>query len=456
MLITRKIELHISEADPELRKEHWKYLSFLNSEIYKAANLIVTNQLFNNFLENRVVDADGNVMDIGKRIRSLYRNKDKNADEIEKLKAAKLELRTEVKKFYLKSKQNTTYSITSHNFPEIDASIITTLNAQITGVLKKEWNEVERGSRSLRTYKKGMPIPFNLTSKSKKWFEKVDDEIFLTWFKGIKFKLFFGRDRSNNRAIVDRCLSGEYKYSDSSIQYKDRKIFLLLVVDIPESTKVLDENVSVGVDLGITVPAYCALSDGLKRLAIGSSEDLLRVRLQFQSRKRRLQRALKSSKGGQGRDKKLKALDNVADKEKRYVSTYNHMISSNIVKFAKDNNAGVIKLEMLEGFGEDEKNKFILRNWSYYQLQTMIQYKAKRENIKLVFIDPYHTSQTCSICNHYEAGQREKQSEFICKNPDCKNFDTPINADFNAALNIAVSKKVVTSKEDCEYFKKEN
>ena len=31
------------------------------------------------------------------------------------------------------------------------------------------------------------------------------------------------------------------------------------------------------------------------------------------------------------------------------------MISQNVVKFAKDNNAATIKMEMLEGFGEDEK-----------------------------------------------------------------------------------------------------
>ena len=64
--------------------------------------------------------------------------------------------------------------------------------------------------------------------------------------------------------------------------------------------------------------------------------------------------------GGKGRTKKLKTFNDLSDKEKRYVTTYNHMISHNVVKFAKDNNAATIKMEMLEGFDEDEKNKFIL------------------------------------------------------------------------------------------------
>ena len=85
----------------------------------------------------------------------------------------------------------------------------------------------------------------------------------------------------------------------------------------------------------------------------------------------------------------------------------------------------------------------------------MIDYKAKKENIKVVFVDPYHTSQTCSACGHYEEGQREKQDEFICNNKECKNFNEKVNADYNASVNIAKSNKAVTSKLECEYFKKE-
>ena len=78
--------------------------------------------------------------------------------------------------------------------------------------------------------------------------------------------------------------------------------------------------------------------------------------------------------------------------------------------------------------------------------------------MEVVFIDPYHTSQTCSFCNHYEEGQRLKQSEFLCKNVDCSNKDKKgenkiINADWNASKNIALSDKIVTKKSECEYYK---
>jgi putative transposase len=90
----------------------------------------------------------------------------------------------------------------------------------------------------------------------------------------------------------------------------------------------------------------------------------------------------------------------------------------------------------------------LLKDWSYYQLQQMLEYKAEREDIKIFYVDPYHTSQTCSKCGHYEEGQRKKQDEFICK--DC-GFKT--NADYNASRNIAMSKRYITSKEESEYYK---
>ena len=102
--------------------------------------------------------------------------------------------------------------------------------------------------------------------------------------------------------------------------------------------------------------------------------------------------------------------------------------------FAIKNKAKYKNVEDLTGF---DNSKFILRNWSYYQLQEFITYKANNVGIQVRKINPYHTSQTCSCCGHWEEGQRISQSKFICKNSNCKNYGKEINADFNAARNIA-------------------
>ena len=69
MIITRKIELWISDEDKEKRIQHWQDLRELNSEIFRAANLIVSNQYFNETLENRTIDQDGNLIDLDSEIR---------------------------------------------------------------------------------------------------------------------------------------------------------------------------------------------------------------------------------------------------------------------------------------------------------------------------------------------------------------------------------------------------
>jgi len=280
----------------------------------------------------------------------------------------------------------------------------------------------------------------------------------------LEWDLFFGRDRSNNREIVERVLNGQYDVGISTIQEtKNKKRFLLLVVKIPKESKKLNPNRVVGVDLGINIPLYAALNDNeYGGLGIGSREQFLKVRMRMAAQKRELQRNLRhTTNGGHGRAQKLQALDRLEGKERNWVHLQNHIFSKSIIEYALKNGAGVIQMERLAGFGRDKNEevenefKFILRYWSFFELQTMIEYKANAAGIEVRYIDPYHTSQTCSFCGHYEKGQRINQSTFVCKNPDCVkgkgkqhadgSYDG-INADWNAARNIALSTTVVDKK----------
>ena len=58
MYITRKIELWIKEDDKGLRNEIWKIVRDYEHMVFKSANLIVTNQLFNQTFTDRIVLTD--------------------------------------------------------------------------------------------------------------------------------------------------------------------------------------------------------------------------------------------------------------------------------------------------------------------------------------------------------------------------------------------------------------
>ena len=258
-----------------------------------------------------------------------------------------------------------------------------------------------------------------------------------------KFRINVGHkgNREELLTTLRRLYSGEYQYCGSSIQFDKtgRKIILNLSMKIPKIHMELDENTVVGVDLGIAIPAMCALNNNMyKREAIGSAEDFLRIRTKIQNQRRHVQISMKNAKGGHGRKKKLKALTRYRQYEKHFVETYNHMVSSRVVKFALNNRAKYINIENLTGY---DTSKFILRNWSFYQLQQYITYKAAKYGIEVRKVNPCYTSQVCSVCGHWEEGQRVTQSKFECGNKDCKSYDFKhgFNADFNAARNIAKS-----------------
>lgn len=262
-----------------------------------------------------------------------------------------------------------------------------------------------------------------------------DLEVFIKFANRITFKMVLGTPYKSRclREEIKQIFEENYKVCGSSIQItKNGKIILNLTMEIPQREIELDENVVVGVDLGVAVPAVCSLNtDKYKREFIGCKDDFLKVRTQIQSQFKQQQKALKMTSCGHGKKKKLKPLERFKNKERNFVQTYNHKISKNIIDFAIKNKAKYINIECLTGFNT---SNFILRNWSYYELQNFITYKAKKYGIEVRKINPCYTSQVCSCCGHWEEGQRIDQSHF-----KCKSCGAELNADFNASRNIAKS-----------------
>jgi IS605 OrfB family transposase len=293
------------------------------------------------------------------------------------------------------------------------------------------------------------------------------------FFEGIELKCVLGNPHktSSVRNILYQIFAGEKKVCDSFLQRAKNKLYLKITVQIPKVAHQLDDNIVVGVDLGLAVPLTLALNkDPYKREFVGSFDLFAKKRLQFQTQSRALQTQLKYTGGGHGRKKKLKKLEQLKEKERNWTHTQNHIFSKAVIQFALQNNAKYINMEALDirlrggvdHEAEDKKMKFYLRNWSFFELQSMIQYKAEREGIIIRFVEPAYTSQTCSVCG--QIGERPSQKVFHCKNPGCpchtiykkwakKNNDnglTPMDinyadmdADFNGARNIAMSELFV-------------
>ena len=211
--------------------------------------------------------------------------------------------------------------------------------------------------------------------------------------------------------------------------------------------RVLNNELVMGIDLGINYPLYYATNgNAYIKGHIGDRDSFLKERMVFQRRFKELQQ-LQCTQGGRGRKKKLEPLEKLREKERNWVRTKNHIFSREIIKNALHLGTGTIKMEKLTNFGKDREGnpedakKYILRNWSYFELQTMIEYKAKMEGIKVLYVNPAYTSKRCSCCG--EIGERKEQAVFKCLNPQCSEYNKEINADYNAARNIAKSEDIV-------------
>ena len=360
------------------------------------------------------------------------------------LSSAYLESNRDIKSDIFKNAQK---SLTNSNplFEGIAFGTGIDTKSAITQRVKKDFktslkNGLAKGERTITNYKRDYPL---LTRGRDLKFQYKDDDIIIKWVNKIVFKVVLGSGKIKENKIelqhtLHKIIDKEYKVGQSSLQFdRNNNLILNLNLDIPYNPK--NETVegrTLGVDLGIKYPAYMCLNDDTyKREHIGSIDDFLRIREQMQDRRRKLQHDLKFIKGGKGKKKKLQALDRLRGKEKNFATTYNHMISKNVVEFAKKNQCEYINMEKLT---KDGFNNAILRNWSYYQLQQYIEYKAEREGIKVRYIDPAYTSQTCARCGHVDKENRQTQEKFICTK--C-GFE--LNADHNASINIARSEKFI-------------
>ncbi len=442
---TAKVKIFVLENDPELKKEKYKRLHDIRFNHFKAANYMMTSHVMGKQFHSLIYERAG-IVDF-----DLPESKRKVA-ELEDTLYGKDGL------FGVKRLACTQRDINT-KFNMIPAGTRNVLNSLIDKKYKALLPDITKGNVTVPTFKSNMPI--SLKFANIKILEN-ENGINLKWTlsgKNIKkgtdkeiitFGISFGKDPANNRLTFKRLANGELKFGSSQLYYDKKKNawYLLLAINQPLMTPVLDENIAVGIDLGLSTIATMVHTGTKFCQAIGSYNDFVRVRVQMQQRRKALQQSLKMTKGGKGRKRKLAPLDRLSDKERNFVNSYNHRISKSIVEYAVKNNAATIKLEFLKGYSENEPSSFTLRNWSYFELQNMIEYKAQMFGIEVKFIDPYHTSKECSSCGFVHVELKSTDREWIC--PECKEKH---NRDRNAAINIARSINFVTKVEQTQFYK---
>lgn len=246
--------------------------------------------------------------------------------------------------------------------------------------------------------------------------------------KGDAFSLFTPSGRTQVRFAcgpLQKGLLATGKPKEARLTVRKGIWYLNLAFDLPDSAP-LQGDLAMGVDVGENNLA--ATSTG----KVFGGGKLRHDRDRYLAKRRRLQ-----SNGSRASKRKLKA---ISGREQRHVRHVNHEVSKAIVAQALAAGAAVLRMEDLTHIRAHikagQRMRTRLHRWAFRQLQDFVRYKGKAMGLKVEFVEPAYTSQTCNRCGGL--GQRVKH-RFACS---CGNL---AHSDVNASRNIARFAKLSSS-----------
>lgn len=218
--------------------------------------------------------------------------------------------------------------------------------------------------------------------------------------------------------FVERYNINTNKFKAGTLKYfpKTNEFVLAFIYEVETPIPNIYASEIIGIDRGLYNLVSLSTGENI------SAKHCKAVKRKYQYLRKKLQQ-----KGTKSAKRHLKKL---SGKEKRFMLDVNHCISKSL---AANKNVSTYVLEDLKGIRDRRKGKKLnswLSNWSYFQLQALLEYKCKYNGINVVYIDQKYTSQKCSVCDNIDKNNRNKQY-FTCT--VCGHTE---HADINAAKNI--------------------
>ncbi|MEF8978190.1 MAG: transposase [Haloarculaceae archaeon] len=109
-----------------------------------------------------------------------------------------------------------------------------------------------------------------------------------------------------------------------------------------------------------------------------------------------------------------------------------HNRATNLVEEAHNADVDGIIFENLDYIRENIANGSKFQQWAYAKFVDLVEYKVESTELFVDFVNPAYTSQRCSHCGFTHEDNRDDK-QFACQ-----SCGYAVNADYNAAKNIAV------------------
>jgi len=283
------------------------------------------------------------------------------------------------------------------------------LTAQVAiQCIKKVADGYKIDQKSMREFRKHSAQPYD-----DRIFRVMTGDMISIWLLGGRQKIAFVCGDHQRKLL-------EHRKGEVDLMLVRGKWYIACVCDFDDPALLTPDGM-LGVDFGIVNIA----TDSFGNEYSGAKIEAYRERAV--KRRATLQRI-----GTRAAKRRLRKLSGI---QQRFQKHENHCISKAIVSTAERSGLG-IRLEDLTHIRSQVKarkeQRKRLHNWSFGQLRTFVQYKAKQAGIPCEIVDPRNTSRECAECGHIDKRNRKSQSEFRCVACGHSN-----NADHNAARNIS-------------------
>lgn len=221
-----------------------------------------------------------------------------------------------------------------------------------------------------------------------------------------------------------------------TISYKAGRYYISALVDIPEQNIQINNNLGIGIDLGLKNFAIC--SDSSIYQNINKTNSIKKTEKKLRREQRKLSRKIISIKKGESTQKNfVKQKLKVQKLHQRLTNIRTDYINKTINSIVKTKPSFIV-IEDLNVSGI-MKNKYLSKavaQQKFFEFKTKLISKCKENNIELRIVDRwYPSSKLCHNCGHIKKDLKLSDRTYICS--ECGYTE---DRDINASLNLRDAK----------------
>jgi len=199
---------------------------------------------------------------------------------------------------------------------------------------------------------------------------------------------------------------------------------------IPRSFTITPQSLSISIakDMElITTESTIGIDRNLRNVTFGNDKKIIQVNTSDLLKIKENYAHVKSTVQRNDHRIRKKVYGKLGKRQTERIKQRLHVISKNLVKYAKEHKAAII-FEDLKGIrklyrkgnGQGNRYRRKLNSWSFYELERQVSYKAAWDGIPFCKIDPRRTSTLCPACGGKLQGDRQKRRDLWCGN--CKRW----------------------------------